>query len=815
MKKLIILIFLSGYVSLLAQESAINFIIPKVSSSKKLYATDEKSITEDFSKINTNFLNLRQVDYQPIIENNGSITYKVIYYKTVGLATIKDYAYFISFAGNKAILKGFSKYIIEKGLYDDKIVGENYTQLSNSQSYYIVPSESYQNTEWVYTDPNSGKSINAKGSYKTMNLNGKEERIFIVEHTEKGIYTSIVKTEYFLKNFGLIGSQISQNESFYIADLIPFNLFSDTYFSSLTEDKLRSNGWGMIRSLRKKMKLDDELSKDDLSKSITMDSLVGLYQHMMMRYPAKENLYRYILSLVYNDWANYYYFGASKDELKTFPVYSDIMENLNSYYLMRLTPDYIPKSDIKGFVTNIDEDYYEMYWYNQFVQFSAVHNYGVRKDYFVYLFTDVVGNIERNETTIDSKNLFFLHSFMATYYVYAKDNRKAYYNYVLTLENYKALSNANKDINIEYMKSLMKEMIEKKPSNETDLIRGINAALNLNDNLNALKIAENGYSNGVGVSLDFSMLFAKVAYANDIDKPYLRKAMQLMQDKISLMSSEQIKNYLIYCKAMSPEFDCAKAETEVHKIEKREAEEREKKLKEDKKTAKKTSYSRGERSSNLAIAFNPFAGLNMTGKGNAFKFMPMSVELRTGKVIHEIRVNSFLGFNPKNRFVGGKIIEDLPSYSAGWKNLVGTDYSYGIYFTENRIKSYDKRCESTGGGFQFLYGNFTCDAEQINVVQNTISSKIVVKPEITRMEILLNMKGNIYNWKTHLFITGFWGIGAGTRSITYNSQNPSFTQADLADETKTIFDDKRYVQANWKGYYFTMRMGLRFGLTLF
>ncbi|MDI1235700.1 MAG: hypothetical protein PSX81_15595 [bacterium] len=816
MKRLIILIYISSFVSLFAQESAVNFIIPKVNHTKKLYASEVKAMTDDIVSIAVNNFKNKEVKYQPRIETDGTITYKVIYYKSGGQGIIEDYAYFINFSGNKAILKGYSKYTIEKGVFLEKVINEEYTALSASQTYYQVPSESYQTTEWTYNDPISGKSIKASGYYKTMVFNGKDERILIIEHTENGAYTSKVKKEYFLKNFGLIAMQSNQNEMIYLTNLAPFKLYSNTFLESLSEENSRILGWNMIKSIRNEIDLDDlfEESSED-TKINTMDSLVGLYEHLMIKYPAKENVYRYILSLIYSNWVDYHYDGLNSAELKNITTHKNIMENIDNYFFMRLTPDYISKSDLKGFVTNIDESFYEMYYYNLFIKFSALYNFGYSCNYFDYLTSNEVASIEKDESNISSKNLFFLHSYLAIYYACAKDNRKAYYNYVLTLENYKSITSADKDLNIEYMKKLMKDLIEKKPSNETDLIRGVNAALGLNDNLNALKIADNGYSNGIGVSLDFSMLFAKIAFNNDIDKPYLRKAMQLMQDKLSIMSSEQIKNYLIYCKAMAPEFDCSKAEGEVKKIQKREQEEQEKKLKEDKKKARKTSYAGGKRGVNLALAFNPLAGMNTKGQGNFFKFLPVSVELRTGKVIHEFRMNTFFGFDPKNRFIGGKVIENLPSINTGWKNLTGTDYSYGIYFMENKISSYDKKCESQGFGFQFLYGNFTTNIEQINVTINNLKTQVLVKPEITRMEILLNMKGNIYNWKSHLFVTGFWGVGVGTRSILYNSQNTAFTQVDLADDSKSKFEDKRFVQANWKGYYFAVRMGFRIGFTLF
>ncbi len=815
MKKLITILFLIHQISINAQEIAVNYIIPKVNSIKGLYPSEVKEINEDFTNIDVNIFKGHEVKYEPIIESDGTITYKLIYYRAGQLSTIEDYAYFINFNGNKAILKGYSKYNIKNDFLFDEVEGETYTALTTPTTYYQVPSESYQTTEWTYSDPISGKTIKAKGSYKTMAFNGNNERIFVVEHIESGTFSNKIKTEYFLKNFGLIATQYKQNEIVYITDLVPFKLYSNTYMETLTEEKARLLGWDMIDKIRGDMDFSRKFEEDELLSPLTMDSLTGLYEHMMIKYPEKRNLHRYILSLIYTNWAEYYYYKAKKEKFTLSSTHRNIIENLNNFYLMRLSPDDIPISDLRGYVTRIDEGYYANYWHNLFLKFSSIFKNGITQDYYVYLFKNDVVAVEKNESTINGTNLFLLHSYMATYYVNAKDNPKAYFNYVLTLENYKALTNADKDLNIDYMKSLMREMTERKPSNETDLIRGINAALDLNDNLNALKIADNGYSNGVGISLNFSMLFAKIAYNNDIDKPYLRKAMQLMQDKLALMSSEQIKNYLLYCKAMSPEFDCAKAESEVKKIEKREAEERENKLKEDKKKARKNSYSSGERKANLALAFNPFAGLNMKGKGGAFKFLPVSVELRTGIVVHEFRMNSFFGFAANNRFVGGKILENVPTYSAGWKNLTGTDYSYGIYFMENKFTSYDKKCQSQGGGFQFLYGNFTSDPELTNVRVNTFLKTVTLHPEITRMELLVNCKANLYNWKTHLFITGFWGIGAGTRTIKYNCQDLSISEADLSNETISAFDDKRFVQANWKGYYFTMRLGFRFGLTLF
>ncbi len=818
MKKLLGLAILCQFLVINAQENAINFIIPKVNAVKTLYSSGTKSLTGDIADLSKPDYSTQQIEYQPQLEADGSITYKIIFYKANGVGMLQDYAYFVNFSGNKASFKGYSKYVLKTQLFSDDIANEEYTALNNEQQYYIVPSESYQTTEWTYVDPATKLEMNAKGYYKTMTVNGVDERIFVVEHSKKSGYSDKARIEYFMKNYGIIATQANQGEIVYITDLKPYKLYSKSYIDNLSEADAMNKGWDIIDNIRNIMDQTDSFPEQEekLAKH-SMDSLVGLFEHLMRKNIEKEKIYRYVLSLIYDDWTDEYYYTAKRAKrLKYSYENKRVLRSLNNYFFLRLYPGYVPKAELKGIVTKVDENFYKMYWTNLFIYFNTVAEYAVKQTYYVYLFKDKVELVERSESTIDGKNLFLLHSYLASYYGYKGDPAKAYFNYVLTLENYKSLTNEEKDLNMEYMKILMKKMTEEKPSNEADLIRGINAAISLNDNINALKIADNGYSNGVGNSVNFSMLFAKVAYENSVDKNYLRKAMQLMQNKISEMKPAQIKEYLIYCKAMSPEYDCSKAEAEVKKAEKREKEEQEKKAKEEKKKSKKNNYS-SNRAMNFAIAANPFAGLNISGNGHAFNFLPLSAELRTGVIIHELRINTFNGLDAKNRFVAGKLIENAPPKNGGWKNIRGADYSYGIYFVKNKMSSYKKNCESLGGGLQFLYGSFTTNPEKINVTMKNIPTIINVKPEINRYEVLLNYKLNIYDRKTHFFFTTFWGLGAGVRNIKYNATQivgTSISEGDLKDN-KSVFDDKRFTQQNWTGYYFTIRLGFRFGLTLF
>lgn len=70
-----------------------------------------------------------------------------------------------------------------------------------------------------------------------------------------------------------------------------------------------------------------------------------------------------------------------------------------------------------------------------------------------------------------------------------------------------------------------------------------------------------------------------------------------------------------------------------------------------------------------------------------------------------------------------------------------------------------------------------------------------------------------FDWKTHLSGMFYYGIGAGVRQITYGAN--SHSEDVLSDDTKTVFEDKRFDQANWSGAYISFRMGFRFGITLF
>jgi hypothetical protein len=118
-----------------------------------------------------------------------------------------------------------------------------------------------------------------------------------------------------------------------------------------------------------------------------------------------------------------------------------------------------------------------------------------------------------------------------------------------------------------------------------------------------------------------------------------------------------------------------------------------------------------------------------------------------------------------------------------------------------------------GGGIQILYGEFTSNPENIAVRVNSINAVTTISPKITRYEAVINFNMFAFNWKNHLSATVFYGVGAGKRNITYNSN--LFSESVMQDDSQTEFFDRRLIHDNWKGAYITFRAGFRFGFTIF
>lgn len=790
---------------LYSQENAFDYMVPICSAERNFYKLENNSLNGDLTELELGGTSFTRT-YASQYKSDGSVTYKFIHH-TEGLFVDEDYAYFLNFSSNTASLVGHSKYqMTGEYTFLQYPNNENYKDV-NATVFCKVPLESYQTVDWTYTNPETGKTVEASSYYKTLKFFGNEKRILVVENKED---KKTVKS-YYMKHYGLIA--VERNGDIYLTDFDFMLQYDKSFLQNTTEPKLREFAWDIIDRLYDIESSDSFMRYGDYDKRQMfqkIDSLQGIYEYLTMQYPEMNQVYRYIMSSYIKGGIEKMFFVMQKNKTLSFYNY-EVMPLFNTYYLMRPYPESINKSSLTSYITRSDEFFYTSFWRTDYMYLSILNaDKSKLETYIAYLEKPRVDCINNNESNIDNINKCILYSLVAVYHSFRNEPASQYLYYVKSVENYKFLSQAEKDLNIEYMRNVMRTLSVSVPGSEADLNRALDATLSLRDYNNSVKIAANGYNNKIGTGLAFGLKYAEAAYNDDINKEQLRIAMKILYGRHSEMSSVELSNYIKYCKALAPEFDCSKAESEYNKTLKKENQAEEKKAKDNK---KKYSSGGSSRAVNLAVQCNPFAGLNISGNGGFFKYLPMSAALRTKGIVHEFRYNPFFGFDAKNRFVAGKITENDVDLNAGWKNLKGADYGYSFIVVKNDYRSYSKTVNSAGVGINAIYGKFTADQEDIQSTVNNVNMTLVMRPVIQRYEALVTFSYTSFSWKTHLSGTVYYGFGAGMRQLTYG--NYTFNQETLADKDKATFNDKRYAQTNYTGPYFTFRTGFRFGITIF
>ncbi len=801
MKFLITTLSLFLVLDVFSQENAFDYMVPITQSNRYYNQANSSYINGDITTMETSYLGVSK-SVNSVYKSDGTVGYKFIAYEDDYLSPDEDYAYFLNFNGSTASLYGHSKYVKKDGFISTYVVNETYTDYTPF-TFLKVPAESYQTTDWTYKNPETGMEVSATASYKTITFGGTDRKALLVERKENGS----TKREYYVKYFGLVAFDFKGY--LYIASFRDYNLFSNSFIDAKTETERRSYAWSIIRGITKLTTSDSFMLYGNKDRKITMarlDSLQGLFQHMVMKNPEMINAYRYIMCVYLQSTFDKMYYSMRVNNTFNY-YYQDVIDWFNTYYLIRPYPDFISKSNLSSYVTNVNDNFYYQYWETELMYLKIIISESDFEDsYIKFLYAPRIYCIDKNSSTLSNKDKCLLNSYVAIYYSLSGDVANQYKYLVTSMENYKDLSSADKDINIEYMRTVMKNLSTLKPGSEEDLIRAIKGAINLNDFNNAVKIADNGYKKSIGMSMNFAFAYASAAYGDEVNKEHLRIAMNMLKDKLESMTSSQLTDYIKYCRAMSPEYDCNKAESLYEKKAKKEK-------KENKSKSSSSSYSSSSRKVNFALMANPFAGLNISGNGGFFKYLPMSATLRTKSVLHEVRYNPFFGFDAKNRFIAGKITESDVSLNSGWKNIKGYDVSYAILFGKSDVSSYKKTVTSTGGGITLLYGNFKTDDETVTATIDNINTNLILRPEIKRYEGLFTFNITTMSWSNHLAFTAYYGFGAGLRTLTYG--NYTFSQEKLSDPDATKFNDKRWVQSNWSGPYFTARAGFRFGITLF
>lgn len=803
MKILTLIFAISVTHSIYAQENAKDYLVPVCSADRNFYKVESNNLNGDLTELDLSGIGFTRT-YAALYKQDGTVSYKFIHH-TEGLFTDEDYAYFINFSSNTASIIGHSKYQIE-GEYSFLQYPNNeiYKDIS-ATTFCKVPLESYQTVEWNYTNPETGKNIQASSYYKTLKLLGTDKRILVIENKEDN---KIVKS-YYMKYYGLIA--VERNSEIYLTDFNHILQYDKSFLQNSTESKLREFAWGIIGRLYDIETTDSFMRYGDYNKSNMfkkLDSLQGVFEYMTMQYPEMDQVYRYIMSSYIKGGIEKMFYVMQKNKSLSLYAY-EVMPLFNTYYLMRPYPESVNKSSLTSYVTRTEEFFYPSFWRTDYMYLTLLNaDQSKLKTYIAYLEKPRVDCINNYSSNIDNINKCILYSLVAVYHSFKNESASQFLYYVKSVENYKFLSQAEKDLNIDYMRNVMRTLSATVPGSEADLNRALDATLSLRDYNNSVKIAANGYKNNGGAGLAFGLKYAEAAYYDDLNKDQLRIAMKILNGRHDEMNSSELSNYIKYCTALAPEFDCSKAQSEYDKAIKKEKQAESKKEKENK---KKNSSGGSSRAVNLAVQCNPFAGLNISGK---VKYLPMSAALRIKGIVHEFRYNPFFGFDAKNRFVAGKITENDVNLNSGWKNLKGADYGYSFIIAKNNYRSYSKTVNSSGVGLNLIYGKFTTDEESnVQATVNNVNLALTMRPVIQRYEALVTFSYTTFSWKSHLSGTVYYGFGAGMRELTYG--NSVFTQETLANKDKTVFYDKRYVQTNYTGPYFTFRTGFRFGITIF
>lgn len=225
---------------------------------------------------------------------------------------------------------------------------------------------------------------------------------------------------------------------------------------------------------------------------------------------------------------------------------------------------------------------------------------------------------------------------------------------------------------------------------------------------------------------------------------------------------------------------------------------------------------------NLAISVNPIVGINVNAgtRGDVYNFMPMSVDLRTGKLLHEFRWNPYWNYYADKKFTTGNIAlpENINEDNNGWQSLDGNDFSYALtgVVKENESDSYDPKWKSYHAfGLQYLWGNFKAGTEKtMAYFNNDINgTEIELTPQIFRRELLVDYKYSRFYTK-FFYYTIYIGAGLGERSITYNATDPVYSEEILKNTSITYLNDSRLFYPNWTFYKLAFRAGIRIGITI-
>jgi hypothetical protein len=802
MKKLLTSLFFLFTISLAAQENAKDWILPQVQATKVLNHQSSNKLDGDITTQLLNSLKSEKFSYNAMVDSDNSSRYKIITHLPGSSYANPSHAYFVKFNGSSATLNGYSKYVVD---YDDDdwfgdydfVVNETYKDVE-SQTIYRVPTESYQTMEWTFTDPHTNKSVQAMSSYKTMKVYGYDRKILIIEFKSDGK----TRKEYYMKFYGLIAVQNTKYE-LYINNFKNYKYYTKSFIDSKTEKELRNEYWSIYKRFSKLKLNDSSLSYKNnfyTLKDKHYDTIIGLMEHMIMKNREMANVYTYFISATHFDMATNIFNAAEKNQ-QTKSKGDLILRPTMNYFLVRPTVESIKKEGLNSHITNVNENFESNYWkMNSVFLKTILFNSDFDKTYKTSLCKQQIDYYIKNYSKIDNLNKCYNNSYIAYYYNLLGNKNKHYEYLVKYLEFFKFLSNTEKDLNIEYMRYVMKMLYTETPPDETILKDAMRILLDLKDYPNAIKVANNAIDKGVGSSIDFGFQFAEAAYKDEVNKIALKKAVGILNPQVNAMTPTQLTNYLPYCKAVAPDYDCSVAEREVEKAKKREED---KKKEEDKKRKKQ---SRG-RPIGLTISSNPFNILWNT--------LPLVADIRIKKIYFQARYNQFNDRTSSNLW--GNALAPSETKKK-FEEINGADISGAIM----KSVSYSRDVQ-TLVGVHVLFGDYTTKPERVYATNLTSGQRgyLDMSPNVKKTEVMFQLEQRVFmGRKNPLYFSFFYGLGVGRRTIDYNlSSIHNITKENIADKSKYEFDQDElsggYDQDLWNKNYLVFRTGFRIGLRLF
>jgi len=194
--------------------------------------------------------------------------------------------------------------------------------------------------------------------------------------------------------------------------------------------------------------------------------------------------------------------------------------------------------------------------------------------------------------------------------------------------------------------------------------------------------------------------------------------------------------------------------------------------------------------------------------GLPFGHIPVSLNLRTGRVMQEFRFDYVWGAKTKYRFGRAFAKGDKGEryQFTGWDAGYGLSVILGNDFKQGNRKKGRSAFYCPAIGLDFRYANWNFDPIRTNVLNDdggTTESNVLINAKTNRYEICY--RTSFVTVTRYVTIDYYLGLGIGYRTLTTEQGR---------NVEKEHFDDPRLHADRWNKLYMPLRMGLKIGLNV-